>query len=226
MASNRRSASWQMDIPRLCSREPCVIKRRPHKMAPQKSQGYASWSLVWLVRDSQGVLPSRRLGAVLDGHHRGTLSPHVLVQGRSIEETLRVTTSTDELKVKVLPHMAESHVSVLINNSAVGTESKLLVPPLEVKRLPHEALVMVEVRQQELLVCTYMELGRCNSCQARCTLAGEGGEGCRKIFLQTLMSVQRDPVCRGGELVWGALHEEAFPPENRQPMFGYYLRKV
>ena len=79
-------------------------------MAPQKSQGSTSWSLVWLVRDSQGVLPSRRLGAVSDGHHRGTLSPHLLVQGRSIEETLRVTTSTDKLEVKVLPHMAESHV--------------------------------------------------------------------------------------------------------------------
>ena len=30
----------------------------------------------------------------------------------------------------------------------------------------------------------------------------------------------------GGELVWWTLHEEAFHPENRQPMFGYYLRKV
>ena len=110
-----------------------MIKRGAHKMAPQKSQGCASWSLVWLVRDSQGVLPSRRPGAVSDGCHRGTLSPHVLVQGRSIEETLRVTTSTDELEVKVLPHVAESSVGVLINNSAVGTESELPVPPFEVK---------------------------------------------------------------------------------------------
>ena len=55
----------------------------------------------------------------------------MLVQGRSIEETLRVTTSTDELEVKVLPHVAESHVRVLINNSAVGTKSKLSVPPSE-----------------------------------------------------------------------------------------------
>ena len=102
-------------------------------MAPQKSQGSASWSLVWLARDLQGVLPSRRLGVVSDGCHRGTLSPHVLVQGWSIEETLRVTTSTDELEVKVLPHMAESHVRVLINNSAVGTESELSAPPIEVK---------------------------------------------------------------------------------------------
>ena len=69
----------------------------------------------------------------------------MLVQGWSIEETLRVTTSTDELEVKVLPHMAESHVGVLINNSAVGTESELSAPPIEAKRLPHKALVMVEV---------------------------------------------------------------------------------
>ena len=47
---------------------------------------------------------------VLDGCHRGTLSPHVLVWSRSIEETLRVTTSTDELEVKVLPHVAEGRV--------------------------------------------------------------------------------------------------------------------
>ena len=142
-------------------------------MAPQKSQGSTSWSLVWLVRDSQGVLPSRRLGAVLDDHHRGTLSAHVLIQGQSIEETLRVTTSTDELEVKVLPHMAESRVGVLVNNSTVGTESELPAPPFEVKRLPHEALVMVEVHQQELLVHTYTELRRHNGYQAQCALAGK-----------------------------------------------------
>ena len=82
---------------------------------------------------------------VSDGHHRGALSPHVLVQDWSIEETLRVTTSTDKLEVKVLPHMAESHVRVLINNSAVGTESRLSAPPSEAKQLPHEALMTVEV---------------------------------------------------------------------------------
>ena len=110
-----------------------MVKRGVHKVAPQKSQGSTSWSLVQLVRDSQGVLPSRRPGAVSDGCHRGTLSPHVLVQGRSIEETHRVTTSTDELEVKVLPHMAESHLRVLINNSTVGTESELPAPSFKVK---------------------------------------------------------------------------------------------
>ena len=59
----------------------------------------------------------------------------------------------------MLPHMAESCVRVLINNSTVGTESKLSVPPGEAKQLPHEALVTLEVRQKELLVCTHTELG-------------------------------------------------------------------
>ena len=40
------------------------------------------------------------------------------------------------------------------------------------------------------------------------------------------MGIQRDPVHLGGELVWWALHVEAFPPENGQPMLGYYLGKL
>ena len=75
----------------------------------------------------------------------------------------------------MLPHMAESHVRVLINNSAVGTESKLSAPPGEVKQLPHEALMSVEVGQKELLVCTHTELGGHNGCQAWCALASKGG---------------------------------------------------
>ena len=95
----------------------------------------------------------------------------MLVQGRSIEETLRVTTSTDKLEVKVLPHVAESHVRVLVNNSTVGTESELPAPPFKVKRLSHEALVTVEVTQQELLVRAYTELRRRNGYQAQCARA-------------------------------------------------------
>ena len=75
----------------------------------------------------------------------------------------------------MLPHMAESHVRVFVNNSTVGTESKLSVPPGKAKQLPHEALMMVEVQQKELLVCTHMELGGHNSYQAWCALAGKGG---------------------------------------------------
>ena len=89
----------------------------------------------------------------------------------------------------MLPHMAESHVRVLVNNSAVGTESKLPAPPIEVKQLPHEALLTVEVQQKELLVGAYSEFGRHNSCQAWCAFTGEGGQGCRKILLQPLQSV-------------------------------------
>ena len=99
----------------------------------------------------------------------------MLVQGRSIEETLGVTTSTDELEVKALSHVAESHVGVLVNNSTVGTVSELSALPIEVKRMPHKALVTVEVQQKELLVCTHTELGRHNSCQAWCALAEKGG---------------------------------------------------
>ena len=75
----------------------------------------------------------------------------------------------------MLPHMAESHVGVLINNSIVGTESKLSAPPSEAKRLPHEALMTVEVQQKELLVCTHTELRGHNGCQAWCALARKGG---------------------------------------------------
>ena len=75
----------------------------------------------------------------------------------------------------MLPHMAESCVKVLVNNSVVGTESKLSAPPSKAKQLPHEALMMVEVRQKELLVCTHTELRGHNGCQAWYALAGKGG---------------------------------------------------
>ena len=71
----------------------------------------------------------------------------------------------------MLPHVAESRVRVLINNSAVQTESELPAPSFEVKQLPHEAQVMVEVTQQELLVCAYTELRRHDGYQARYALA-------------------------------------------------------
>ena len=94
-----------------------------------------------LTRDSQGVLP---FGAVSDGGYQGT-GLHVFVESRSIEEAPRETTSTDKLEVEMLPHMAEGHVGVLVNNSTVRTEDELPVPSFKVERLPHEARVMVEV---------------------------------------------------------------------------------
>ena len=83
-------------------------------------------------------------GVVSDGGYQGT-GPHVFVESRSIEEALGETTSTDKLEVEMLPHMAEGHVGVLIDDSAVWTEGELPALSLEVERLPHEASVLVEV---------------------------------------------------------------------------------
>ena len=95
-----------------------------------------------LTRESiGGVLP---FGVVSDGGYRGT-GLHVFVENRSIEEASGETTSTDKLEVEMLPHMAEGHVRVLIDDSAVRTEGELPAPSLEVERLPHEASMSVEV---------------------------------------------------------------------------------
>ena len=64
---------------------------------------------------------------------------------RPIEEASGETTSTDNLEVEMLPHMAEGHVGVLIDDPAVWTEGELPAPSIEAERLPHEASVMVEV---------------------------------------------------------------------------------
>ena len=69
----------------------------------------------------------------------------------------------------MLPHMA------LVNNSTVGTEGKLPASPSEVKQLPHEAPMPMEVQQQELLVGAHTELGGHNGCQAWHALARKGG---------------------------------------------------
>ena len=53
--------------------------------------------------------------------------------------------STDKLEVEMLPHLAEGHVKVLIDDPAVWTEGELPAPSFEAERLPHEACVMVEV---------------------------------------------------------------------------------
>ena len=69
---------------------------------------------------------------VSDGGDQGTCL-HVFVESWSIGEAPRETASTDKLEVEVLPHMAEGHVRVLINNSAVRTEGKLPAPSFEVE---------------------------------------------------------------------------------------------
>ena len=68
-----------------------------------------------------------------------------------MREALGVATSTNEKEVEVPPHMAEGSLGVLIDNSTVGTEGHLPSLSLNVKRLPHQAPMSVEVCQQELL---------------------------------------------------------------------------
>ena len=96
----------------------------------------------YLMKESiTGLLP---FGAISDGSYRGTC-PHVSVESWSIEKALGEATSTDKLEVEMLPHMAEGHVRVLVDNSTIRTEGKLPALPLDVERLPHEASVLLEV---------------------------------------------------------------------------------
>ena len=84
-------------------------------------------------------------GVVSDGGYRGTC-PHVSVESWSIEKASGKATSTDKLEVKMLPHMAEGCVGVLVDDSTIWTKGKLPALPLNVERLPHEAFMLMEVR--------------------------------------------------------------------------------
>ena len=68
------------------------------------------------------------------------------VESQSIEKASGKATSTDKLEVEMLPHMAEGHVGVLIDDSAIWTKGKLPALALNVERLPHEASMSMEVR--------------------------------------------------------------------------------
>ena len=143
----------------------------------------------------------------------------MFVESRSVEEAPRVTTSTDKLEVTVLPHMAESHVRVLVNNSAVRTESELPAPSFEVKRLPHGARVTWKLHNKNSLSVPTQNSGGATAIRLGTPWLGKADSAAGKYFWRP------SQVYRGSKLVWWALHEEAFPPENRQPMFRYYLRK-
>ena len=75
----------------------------------------------------------------------------------------------------MLPHMAEGGLGVLIDNSTVWTEGQLLALSTNVNRLPHQALMSVEVCQEELPVCAHVHLGRYHGCQARWSCIHKGG---------------------------------------------------
>ena len=80
-----------------------------------------------IVRDPQGVLPPGGSGLLPNGHHGVALGPHVLIQGLPMREALGVATSTNKKEVEVSPHMAESGLRVLIDNSTVWAEGHLPV---------------------------------------------------------------------------------------------------
>ena len=78
-------------------------------------------------------------------------------------------------EVKVSPHMAESGLRVLVDNSTVWTEGHLLALSLNANQLPHQAPMSVEVHQQELPVCAHVEIRRYYDHQAGQPGVHEGG---------------------------------------------------
>ena len=92
-----------------------------------------------------------------------------------MREALRVATSTKKKEVEVLPHMAEGGLGVLIDNSTVWTEGQFFEPSINANRLPHQALMPVEVCQEELLVHAHADLRRHHSCHTRWPCVHKGG---------------------------------------------------
>ena len=82
---------------------------------------------MWFVRDLQRVLPPGGSCLVPDGHHGTALGLHVFMQSLPMREALGVATSTNKKEVEVSPHMAESGLRVLIDNSTVWAEDHLPV---------------------------------------------------------------------------------------------------
>ena len=74
----------------------------------------------------------------------------------------------------MLPHVAEGGLGVLIDNSTVWTEGQLPAPSTNANQLPHQALMLVEACQEELLVRAHTDLWRHHSCQARWPCDHEG----------------------------------------------------
>ena len=109
------------------------------------------------VWDSQGVLLLGGSGLLPNGQHGAAQSPHVPIQSLPMREALGIATSTNKKEVEVFPHMAEGGLGVLIDNSTVWTEGQLPVPSSNANRLPHQALMLVEVCQEELPVRAHVD---------------------------------------------------------------------
>ena len=84
-----------------------------------------------------------------------------------MREALGVATSTNKKDFEVLPHVAEGSLGVLIDNSTVWTEGQLPAPSTNANQLPYQALMLVEVCQEELPVWAHADLPRHHGCQAR-----------------------------------------------------------
>ena len=76
-----------------------------------------------------------------------------------MREALGVATSTNKKEVKVLPHMAEGSLRVLIDNSTIWAEGQLPALCTNANRLPHQTLMLVEVCQEELPIRAHMAGG-------------------------------------------------------------------
>ena len=92
-----------------------------------------------------------------------------------MREALGIATSTNKKEVEVLPHMAEGGLGVLIDNSTVWTEGQLPAPSTSANQLPYQALMPVEVCQEELLVRAHVDLQTHHGCQARWPCVHKGG---------------------------------------------------
>ena len=97
------------------------------------------------------------------------------MQSLPMREALGVATPTNKKEVEVLPHVAEGGLRVLIDNSTVWTEGQLPALSTNANRLPHQALMLVEVCQEELPVYAHAELWGYYSCQAGWPFAHKGG---------------------------------------------------
>ena len=83
-----------------------------------------------------------------------------------MREALEVATSTNKKEIEVFPHMDEGGLGVLIDNSTVWTEGQLPAPSTNANRLPHQALMLVEVCQEKLPVHTHAGLRMHYHCEA------------------------------------------------------------
>ena len=147
----------------------------------------------------------------------------MLMQSLPVRKAPGVAASTHEKEVKMPLHMAEGSVGVLVNNSTVGTEGQLPLLALNVQQLPRQAPMLVEARQQELPVCTDLELRRHYSHQAGHSCTQEGRQCCQQVLHEAFFGVQQDPAGPQGKFVRRVLREEALLLENRQPMICYDL---